>query len=169
MRQEGETQVLVHWMSTLETNPSISVPIEAGARGELIAINSVIYTPPDISTTVHMTLMTALSTNPEHEAKPPASIKEFMESKALYAKKVWINEGSIIPNAGGYAIAWSIETKAIELYGLLRPRRQIWVVYAVSMIPQYKWFGLEVNYRPVKIDDITLSEYNQRYGLYKRT
>ena len=169
MRQEGETQVLVHWMSTLETNPSISVPIEAGARGELIAINSVIYTPPDISTTVHMILMTALSTNPEHEAKPPASIKEFMESKALYAKKVWINEGSIIPNAGGYAIAWSIETKAIELYGLLRPRRQIWVVYAVSMIPQYKWFGLEVNYRPVKIDDITLSEYNQRYGLYKRT
>ena len=167
MRREGETQVLVHWMSTLETNPNISVPIEAGARGELIAINSVIYTPPDISTTVHMTVLTALSTNPEHEANPPASIEEFMTSKALYAKKAWVNEGSVAPD-GGSAMAWSIETKAIELYGLLRPRRQIWVVYAVSMIPVKKWFGLELNYKPVRVDDATLSEYNTKYGLYRR-
>ncbi len=167
MRQEGETQVLVTEMHTLETNPSISIPIEAGARGELIAINSVIYSPPDISTTVHMIILTALSSNPEHEAKPPASIGEFSESKALYAKKVWVNEGSIRGEAD-YAMAWSIETKAIELYGLLRPRRQIWVVYAVSMIPNTKWFGLELNYRPVKVDDATLSEYNTKYGLYRR-
>ncbi|MBA7581783.1 hypothetical protein ES708_23694 [subsurface metagenome] len=162
MRQEGETQVLVAEMHTEASNPSIGIPVEAGARGELIAINSVIYTPPDISATVHTIMMFALSTNPEHEAKPPASIKEFMESKSLYAKNVIINNGA------GADWVLLVETKVIELYGLLRPRRQIWVVYAVNMPPTEKWFGLELNYRPVKVDDVTLSEYNQRYGLYKR-
>ncbi|MBA7582409.1 hypothetical protein ES708_24337 [subsurface metagenome] len=166
MRQEGETQVLVAEMHTLETNPSISVPIETGARGELIAINSVIYTPPDISTATHMIIMLALSTNPEHEARPPASIREFRESKALYAKTVFINQAVLLGE--DYSLGWQAEAKVIELYGLLRPRRQIWVVYAVNMVPFEKWFGLELNYRPVKVDDVTLSEYNQRYGLYKR-
>jgi hypothetical protein len=163
MHQEGETQVLVAEMHTLETNPSISVPIEAGARGELIAINSVIYTPPDIGMAPHPAIWSALSTNPEHEDNPPASIKEFMESKALYAKNFWVENCS----GEGYPLH-TVETKTIELYGLLRPRRQIWVVYAVFMIAQTKWFGLELNYRPVRVDDVTLSEYNQRYGLYKR-
>jgi hypothetical protein len=153
-------------MHTEESNPSISVPIEAGARGELIAINSVIYTPPDIGMIFHMIIMSALSTNPEHEENPPASIREFMESKALYAKKVYVCN-SILQGLE-YDIGFLLETKAIELYGLLRPRRQIWVVYAVNMLVVKAWFGLEINYRPVRVDDVTLSEYNQRYGLYKR-
>ncbi|MBA7553299.1 hypothetical protein ES705_45889 [subsurface metagenome] len=163
MRQEGETQVLVAEMHTLETNPSIGIPIEAGARGELMAINSVIYTPPDIGLAPHKIIMSALSTNPEHEANPPASIEEFMTSKALYAKSIWLSNAS---GEGDYL--HKAETKTIELYGLMRPRRQIWVIYAVFMISEEKWFGLELNYRPVKVDNNTLSEYNRRYGLYKR-
>jgi hypothetical protein len=166
MRQEGETQVLVAEMHTEKTNPSIGIPIEVGARGELMAINSVIYTPPDISTSFHQMIMSALSTNPEHEANPPADIEDFMMSKALYAKNVWVSN-SFISEPGIHQ--QQTETKTIELYGLLRPRRQIWVVYAINMAPNNKWFGLELNYRPVKVDDVTLSEYNQRYGLYKRS
>ena len=168
MRQEGETQVLVAEMHAEASNPSISVPIEAGARGELIAINSVSYTPPDPDAVEHSMIMSALSTNPEHEAKPPASIKEFMESKALYAKNVLY----VMGKAAGESYGWQIDirTDVIELYGLLRPRRQIWVIYAVFMHGfEISWYGLELNYRPVKVDDITLSEYNQRYGLYKRS
>ncbi len=167
MRHEGETQVLVAEMHHSLSNPSISIPIEAGARGELMAINSVAYTPPDLGVDIHVTLMTALSTNPEHEENPPTSIQEFMESKALYAKSVFITQGLV----NGINYAWTIraQTNVIELYGLLRPRRQIWVVYAVNMTGAKVWYGLELNYRPVKVDDVTLSEYNTRYGLYKRT
>jgi hypothetical protein len=151
-------------MHTDESNPAISVPIEAGARGELIAINSVSYIPPDISTSSHWIMMNALSTNPEHEANPPASIPEFMTSKALYARSVVAVRG--LTNFGFMPANLN---ERIELCGLLRPRRQIWVVYAVLMLGTNIWFGLELNYRPVKVDDVTLSEYNNRYGLYKRT
>ncbi|MBA7551757.1 hypothetical protein ES705_44305 [subsurface metagenome] len=166
MRQEGETQVLVAHMHTEESNPSISVPIQAGAHGELIAINSVRYTPPDLGTEIHAFILTALSTKPEHEASPPASIQEFMENKALYAKHVFISQGNMLGDT--YAYQLSMETASVELYGLLRPRRQIWVAYAVKMKGFDIWFGLEINYKPVKVDDVTLSEYNKRYGLYKR-
>ncbi|MBA7548534.1 hypothetical protein ES705_40995 [subsurface metagenome] len=162
MRQEGETQVLVSDIHTEETNPSIGLPILAGARGELMAINSVRYTPPDLADDFHWIMMFAMSTNPEHEENPPASIQEFMESKALYAKHV------IISRSVESVLMTRVETNHIELYGLLRPRRQIWVLYAVNMTGAMKWFGLEINYIPVKVDDVTLSEYNQRYGLYKR-
>ncbi|MBA7556853.1 hypothetical protein ES705_49576 [subsurface metagenome] len=162
MHQEGETQVLVAEIHTEETNPSIGIPILAGARGELMAINSVRYTPPDLGDDAHWIMMFAMSTNPEHEENPPASIKEFMESKALYAKHV------IISKSVESVLLTSVDTKHIELYGLLRPRRQIWVLYAVNMTGAKVWFGLEINYRPVRVDDVTLSEYNQRYGLYKR-
>ncbi|MBA7538672.1 hypothetical protein ES705_30953 [subsurface metagenome] len=162
MRQEGETQVLVAEIHTEETNPSIGIPILAGARGELMAINSVRYTPPDLADDFHWIMMFAISTNPEHEDTPPASIREFMESKALYAKHV------IISRSVETILRSRVDTRHVELYGLLRPRRQIWIVYAVNMTGANKWFGLELNYIPVKVDDVTLSEYNNRYGLYKR-
>ena len=167
MLQEGETQVLVAEMHTGEANPSISVPIVAGARGELMAINSVRYTPPDLGTEIHPFIVTALSTNPEHEANPPASIGEFMTSKALYAKHVFLAQGNVLGDSYAYQVY--METASVELYGLLRPRRQIWVLYAVKMKGFDIWFGLELNYKPVKVEDITLMEYNKRYGLYKRT
>ena len=164
MRQEGETQVLTYNQHVGESNPAVSIPIEAGARGELIAINSVRYSPPDIGTfaAIHWVIMNALSTNPEHEENPPASIAEFMESKALYARSVQLHlSAADLPDH-------TIEVIHVPMYGLLRPRRQIWVIYAVGISSAEVWYGLEVNYRPVKVDDTTLSEYNHRYGLYKR-
>ena len=166
MRREGETQVLVTEMHTKESNPSISVPIEAGARGELIAINSVRYTPPSPIAIHHWILLTALSTNPEHEETPPASIPEFMESHALYAKSMLTARGPVAVTE----YQTRSETVHVNLYGLLRPRRQIWVMYAVAITTGSAevWIGLELNYIPVKVDDVTLNEYNHRYGLYKR-
>ncbi len=167
MRQEGENQILVSYIQGPAGTVSRGTPIEAGARGELISINSVRYTMTGVQNGASLWMgMFALSTNPEHEENPPASIVDFMESKALYAKFV------VHYKAAGISIN-RVETVHVELYGLLRPRRQIWVTRTINLMGpdpsgDEKGLGLEVNYRPVKVDDITLSEYNNRYGLYKR-
>lgn len=105
-----------------------------------------------------------LSSNPEHDQVGAGTFDEFVANKAVYAK------ATIIHNHDGAgdsdATRWN---KVIPCYGLVRPRRQIFVWSIINgNVATGLW--LEVWYEPfAEMNRVERDRVNREYGKYRRS
>jgi len=143
-----------------------SMPIEFGSRGEACELLGVHYHCLGLRTDQDSSFITALSSNPDFEVTPPVAIGEIMAGKSTYGL-LCIVQDFYQATADGLAMGEAVLTWIIPLYGLIRPRRQMWVwsISANITMP----LVCEIYYRPVTLQDDEMDLLNRKYGLYRRT
>lgn len=142
-------------------------PIELGGRGRLVKLWSVHYSVSEINddpTTLDL-WYNALSSNPEHQGDYIATTDAFFQDKALYGTAVFGQR--INKSATGGASRW-VWTQIIPLHGLIRPRRQIWVLFRNGWAEWYQ-FGMEIYYSEIPMLPGDIITANRKYGKYRRS
>ncbi|MBA7554137.1 hypothetical protein ES705_46749 [subsurface metagenome] len=109
----------------------------------------------------------ALSSNPSHEGEQAAlNLDYFVRSPDLYGTSAWIDR-VIVWEPAGVGITRT-STKIIPLYGIIRPVRQIWIVYLVGFVGSDRMI-CEIYYEPIELAKSDLDSLNRKYGRYRRT
>ena len=139
-------------------------PIEFGvAINESVSLLGIKYNIETV--TAHMNndnFMVALSSDPGHIANPPANINALFRDKSIYA--MWSRLFTVV---GPQNYTLIVETKCIDLYGLIRPKRQVlltafWRETLASLQVEIYWQQLS---RSIEETATT----NRKYGKYRRT
>lgn len=170
MRQGDNVHMVTVWARPASPEYGSRV-IEFGARGNAVRLLAVHYSSDFFQANSSAYLSCALSEDPRHEVTPPSTQELFHENaKALYGKYNWIHAQVIDAGAGeAYGVTGMLQTAVIPLYGIIRPRRQIFVYYWLhSTGPQTRLIA-EVYYEPVSLDRTTLDTLDRKYGKYRRT
>lgn len=155
---DGDLKVGTQWRGT---------PIELGGRGRLVRIWSVNYYVEQISddpTELSMWL-NAMSSNPEHQGDLVRASAEFFMDRALYATSVMFNRINKAATGGASRMMW---TQQIRVYGLIRPRRQIWVLWTLGMATWFM-YGIEIYYSEIPMPQQDVITANRKYGKYRRS
>jgi len=108
--------------------------------------------------------VSALSSNPEHEGELDLGLDDLFGSPAIYATRMHVNRCDLV-STGGYA--WHDETEIIPLYGIIRPRRQVWVEYMVAHDGSNRT-GIEIYYSEIDATRPQEAQVNYKYGKYRR-
>lgn len=147
---------------------SIGFPIELGGRGKVVRMWSVHYHTYFLdgdSQTIR--IRQALSENPEHELRAPVLTAEFAQDKALYARSIVDSE--IVNFAANQVGVRQWESRVVPLYGLIRPRRQIWVNIITQGLKDMSPC-IEVYYSPVSdLPRPIIDTINRARGKYRRS
>jgi hypothetical protein len=144
--------------------------VEVGGRGKLVQLWQVIYHFYDIVTAnAALIIADALSEDPNHELAPPATIAAFAESRALYGRSVWTTQATQVTAVGYYHSQW--QNQIVPLYGIIRPRRQLWVTYAVQgQPPALGKRSMELYYSVVPdLPGAIKDAINRKRGKYRRS
>jgi len=143
-----------------------ATPIEMGGRGDVVELIAVHYSMNIVNTPVLLQYALALSSDPEHELAPPATIEAILVDTSVYAVLAQIK--ALTTSATGYATTMEFNTRIIPLHGIVRPRRQIFIMtYEGTVQPILA--RAELYYRPISVDKVTQDVINRRYGKYRRT
>jgi len=138
-------------------------PIEMGAIGEVVELLAVHYSLDVIGYPTNWRLGLGLSSNPEHLLNPPGSYEEFLVHNSIYGKMV------LVWNWQGTGVVWrEFFTQIIPLYGIIRPRRQVFTI-AYEGVTSLLWCVAEIYYRPVDVDKVTKDLVNRKFGKYRRS
>lgn len=135
------------------------------AKSGLVAIIAVHYGIELVRTAANADILIqmGLSSNPEHEDVGAGDFDEMTADKAVYGKATLQSNHD---GAGdSTATRWSHE---VPCYGLVRPRRQIWVW---SILNETAATGLWVELWYLPFDEASAVEVdyiNQTYGKYRR-
>lgn len=160
-------EVKVATFSHEETGLAFShgLPIEVGGRGRVVQIWAIHHHLSNFDTTIAFAQYgSGLSENPEHHANPPVSVAALAQSKAVYGRIVW-NTGWAGPGGSFDVATWVIPT-----YGIIRPRRQIWVSVGIQGEINDFLPAIEIYYTP--IDDLprqVVNSINRARGKYRRS
>lgn len=178
MHQEGETRVLVGSVPLLANGDRIGIPVAFGigrkdravrlwglhAEIQSIAVNPIGVTAWAI----------ALSVNPEHEGlNNPPTLVFAHDDEALYAFAETRHTALTVdpnPAAVERAIAIPLHTQtglSLDLYGLLRPFRQILCFWNESDTDTK--LRCDIYYSPVEEGRVDLDSLNRQKGAYRRT
>lgn len=169
MPGEGSTQVQVANFS-VRTGTGITktaISIEVGGRGEVAELWGVHYSHFDLFpvTYVEGFAFHGLSTNPELlEAAPLAAMDhwDFAADHSIYGRYMWRHRAQ---GVGGTSAL--IDTSIIPLYGLVRPRRQVWVIVTISFDGIDA--AMELYYRPIRLAQDDQDAIDRKYGKYRRS
>ena len=136
-----------------------------GGKDNLVAIVAVHYGLDfiEVDANADRLVQLGMSSNPEHENVGAGGITAFVTDPAVYAKATLTHNHDGIGDSA--ATEWSHE---VPCYGLVRPRRQIWVLGLVTAATVGFW--AEVWYD----DDVQVSQgdrdaVNRKYGKYRRS
>ena len=165
MPQEGKIQTKVA-VALAAGNEARGVPIEMGARGEAVelwAIHHSIERLPSSSTS--LVLYSGLSSNPELEGPIVPTLRPFIADKSIYGLSAQTWEVDI--GIGGVVLNYQ-RTQIIPLYGIVRPRRQIWVFLHTTVPDISGEIRIEVYYRPISLNKTDLDALNLKFGKYRR-
>lgn len=145
----------------------VGIPIEFGGRGGVVQIWGIHHSVGRGHSVGSADIFwgSALSSNPDHEGELVAGdLDEFMGSAAIYGNYI-MAERRNLTTTGGFTALYG--TAVIPLYGIIRPRKQIWVIYIIGFVGSYR-FNIEVYYSEI---DATLkqeAQVNYKYGKYRR-
>ena len=136
-----------------------------GRDDRAVEILGVKYTMSGLTTAMNTTdrWAAALSENPEHLLTPPTQTFSF-DDKAVYGFLQDVQHGSLTTT--GAALKYT-RTLQADLYGLLRPFRQVAIIW--NNMREVVKFRMEVYYRPVYLNDDELEALNRQKGAYRRT
>lgn len=141
------------------------LPIEVGGRGKVVQLWGAHYLLTNMDTALtFMQFVTGLSENPEHVLNPPASAIAMSQSRAVYGRAHW--------NAGwaGAAGTWNTLGMWVPLYGIIRPRRQVWVMVGVQGESVQFNPVLELYYTPIDtLPRQVINAVNRSRGKYRRS
>lgn len=144
---------------------AIGIPIEVGARGKAIQIWAVHHSIPqlhdaDVGSEVWAS---ALSSNPEHAPAGAPDLDVFMGSSAIYARSIYGLE-KIITGPKAY---WTT-TRIIPCYGIVRPRRQVWVLFLIGFKGSHRP-SIEIYYSEIGGTREDIDAVDRKHGKYRRT
>jgi len=167
MLPEGDlVEVLVASHETSAGAVSEAIPIEMGGQGKLVELLGVHYLVnyPG-SPTGPFILCLGLSSNPNHLLTPPAHRAAFLEDVSIYGAHIHC----MAPVTAGenYATSHVIDTKIIPLYGIIRPRRQVFVVRGDTGTAIL--IRIEVYYRPIAVKGVLRNVIDRKFGKYRRS
>jgi len=109
-------------------------------------------------------LFSGLSSNPDDVGEDAAlGLDELFANKAIYGSAAWTSNNNAA--AGGWSsFSW---TKVIPLYGIIRPRRQVWILHEVGQSLTHR-VGLEIYYSEIDASKTQEAQVNYKYGKYRR-
>lgn len=180
MPHEDEMQVAVFSARpNVQTTDNGSAPIEmGGGEGNLVRIWAChwaieLLKMPEEALSGDLFLGLALSSNPEHELTPLEDFVDFQDNKALYARGQWtwnFRAFAFLQIEGAYASDRQAQTQTqiIPVYGLVRPRRQIFV-WSLLAFTAAMGLTLEVYYTAFGATRTEREEVNRKYGKYRRS
>ena len=149
------------------TSPAYSsMPFELGGRGNAVKLYGISYHIDYFVVASTCYLYFALSSNPTHELTPPGNEDIFWADQALYgfaAKSMSSQFG-----AADYGAAAVLQSQYVPLYGIIRPRRIIFVAITLHLNYSIRTRA-ELYYEPVELGGIELDTLNRKYGRYRRT
>lgn len=136
-----------------------AIAIEFGiATGESIELWGVIYSFKNEENGDWENIETALSTDPSHLLNPPAALIQESSCYAYFKRSKRVTGTTHIAE---------LESFVLPLYGLVRPKRQIWIV--ANNIGLTQPFRLEVYWSQFKASLEDIATINRKYGKYRRT
>jgi len=160
--EDNSVEVLVISHATESGASSEASPIEMGGQGKLVQLLGIHYICNTIATPPgawHLCL--GLSSNPNHLLNPPAGREPFIRDISIYGSFIHLHR------AAGDGTSHSLSTAIIPLYGLIRPRRQIFVIRADTTTAIE--IRVEVYYRPIAIQGIIRNVIDRKFGKYRRS
>jgi len=167
MRQDDNMQVGVFYSRPGNLSVTALEVVLGGGEGNLVQIWACHWNIEilDKRSDFDSFLGLALSSNPEHLLAPPIGFDGFQMDKALYARALWLQAHGGAGDTS--AFTWN---KVIPTYGLVRPRRQIMVMFMLQGgIEGATGLGLEVYYSPTEVPFTEREEINRKYGKYRRS
>ncbi|KKM65648.1 hypothetical protein LCGC14_1489110 [marine sediment metagenome] len=163
MPQEGNVQVVVPTVS-VEAGTAKGFVVELGAKGEAVALLGLHVGIEEFLPSGEFVVFVALSSNPGHLLTPPATSAARAGDKALYGATL-LTGREVLDTSGGRT--YTIPSISTPLYGLIRPRRQVLIVFFVNpgVLPKIR---VEIYYKPLSLGKIELDALNLKYGKYRR-
>ena len=142
--------------------------IELGGRGRLVqmwGIHHYLGTPS--AEEGFGQFISALSSNPQNAGEhPDFGIGQLFADKSLYGTLMRNYRTAIAGVSGGFAL-WT-ETWVVPLYGIIRPRRQIWVLWFGQNIVGSDKAGIEIYYSEIPMPRQDVISANRKYGKFRR-
>lgn len=173
MRHEDETRVLVTSVPLLLPDERVAIPVlfGVGRKDRAVRLLSAKYVISGFDAEPEQPVLRwafALSENPEHELTPP-TLTNAIDDKAIYAlyhyrSETWLVEAL---NEGKAAIILQERTFQMPLYRLLRPFRQILLLWNHSDASIK--MRAEIYYQPATDVREDIKSINIKYGGYRRT
>lgn len=142
------------------------IPIELGARGGLVQLWGIHHylAQAPVSTDYGGLWASALSSNPDHVGDIALGLDEFIGSPALYGTMTVASGVSTTVTGAQSSRYWAMYT---PLYGIVRPRRQVWVLYLV-IHEGFHRMGIEVYYSEIEAGRVDEDAVNRKFGKYRR-
>lgn len=145
------------------------IPIEMGGRGGVVQLWAAHYYTGQVDEVVNQNRIwaTGLSSNPAHEGQHVLAfdIEEFFTSPAIYASMVHASHSRQLTSG---SMTHEFLTQVIPLYGLIRPRRQIWMQFEIKHDGSLRT-GIEVYYSELEPPRVQEETVNRKYGKYRRS
>ncbi len=137
--------------------------VEIGAKGEAAKLLAIHYSLQRVFPETGQRYQMALSSNPNHLLTQPPTEIAMLTDKALYAFWAFTHEEIV-----GAAGVWQAiqNTQVIPLYGLIRPRRQIFVFRSFAETTTN--LRIEIYYTPISLGKTELDTLDLKYGKYRR-
>jgi len=139
------------------------LPFEMGAVGEAVELLAVHYHVADITAANAGYIYFALSSKASTASL--LSHAFFFQTHDFYGVHCW--QWALSPNGINWISNVQIQSAVVPLYGIIRPRRQMWHIRILAVSIPY--IRMEVYYRPVELPREELDLLNRKYGLYRRT
>jgi hypothetical protein len=137
-----------------------------GGDGNLVRIVAVHYFIENLAVDANADLLIqqGLSSNPEHNDVGAGAFDVFPQDKAIYAKSAIIsNHDGVLDST---ATRWA---DRVPCYGLVRPRRQIWV-WSILNGEAATGIWIEVWYEPFEeTNKVQRDRVNREFGKYRRS
>lgn len=145
----------------------IGIPVELGGRGGVVQMWGIHHYIDGNhgGASVHAIWASALSSNPDHEGELALGLDDYFGSPAMYGTHVYSESQLYTPSGGASTIRHL--TAVIPLYGIIRPRRQIWVQYFVTFAGSNR-SGIEIYYSEIDATRRQEAQVNYKYGKYRR-
>lgn len=158
MPQEGNIKVK-EWSNRLVTVGVHGYPLNFGAQNKAVKLLGVnlLFSAAGLSASGDM--ITALSSNPNHLDAPPA-YPEILLDEALYARQHY----DTVRVGDEHSIFF--HNQWMPLYGLLRPTRQILIVY--NLLQNNCVLAMEWYYEEIELSQTIQDDLNLVYGKYRR-
>ncbi len=168
MPPDGDTDIQVarYWNLTIFKSPFVwrGQVVELGGRGRLVQLWAIHHYMLNLGVTIgaQVTWASALSSNPNHEGDLGLVVVDFLGDAALY--------GTSLRNEidSGTSISRDVVTQIVPLYGLIRPRRQIWVLCLEDLLGN-RGFGIEIYYSEIPMPRQDVITANRKYGKHRRS
>ncbi|MBA7686060.1 hypothetical protein ES703_94496 [subsurface metagenome] len=164
--EDDLVEVLVVKHETAGGAVSEATPVEMGAQGKLVELIAIHYAVeylglPNVTWIVNM----GLSSNPNHLLNPPISRAHFLGDSSIYG--AFSHTFTMLIAGATYALGHWLDLQVVPLHGLIRPRRQIFVIRVDT--PVATRVRLEIYYRPIAIKGIIKSTIDRKFGKYRRS